>query len=108
MASALTFLTVPTCSMERGVSHSCSVGRGYSGSTYVNGLGVVSQPIPKVDPFHIELAKFLAAISSGHHQGQQRVLDVAMAPVGALNFRRRGNVASAEGVGGASPEYQEE
>ena len=52
---------------------------------HINRLGIVSQPVPKVDPLDIEFPKFLTASSSGHEDVKQSVFNVSMTPILSFN-----------------------
>lgn len=75
-----------------------------SGITYIDSLGVVTEPIAKVDALDVHLGELLVAGSAAHQQGEQSVFDVAMAPVLALDLGRRGDVAGAESMARAREE----
>jgi hypothetical protein len=46
--------------------------------TYINGLGVIAEPIAKVNALDIELRELLAAMGAGHEQSEEGVFDIAM------------------------------
>lgn len=48
--------------------------------TDVDGLGIVTEPVAKVDTGHHELAKLFAVEGSGHGQGEQGIFDIAVSP----------------------------
>ena len=56
----------------------------------IYGLGVITQPITKVDSFDIKFAKFLAPSSAGHQQIKKGIFNVAMSPILTFNAGCRG------------------
>lgn len=103
MASALTILRAPT--WRTSTSAGCHAT--YADETYVNSLGVVAEPIAKVDTLDVHLGELLAVAGAAHQKGEQGVLDIAMTPVLALDLSGRGDVASAEGMAGARQEDEQ-
>ncbi len=57
--------------------------------SHIHSLTVVSQPVPKVDTFDVELAELLAASGTGHENVEQCVFNISMAPVLPFNFGNR-------------------
>ena len=49
--------------------------------SHVDRLTIVTQPITEINPFDVQLAKFLAPCRAGHQDIEEGVLDVAMSPV---------------------------
>jgi hypothetical protein len=73
----------------------------------VDGLRIVAQPVAKVDALHVHLAELLPS-PAGNEQREQRVLDVSMAPVLALDSAQACNVTCTESGSGAGPEDDED
>ena len=73
----------------------------------INRLRVVPQPVTKVDALDVHFAELLAR-PAANQQREQRVFDVAVAPVLALDRAQTRDVAGAEGGGGAGPEDEED
>jgi hypothetical protein len=82
------------------------LGRHHLHSAHVNRLRVVAQPVAKVDALHVHLAELLARLA-GDEQREQRVLNVAVAPVLALDGTHARNVSCTERCRGARPEDEE-
>jgi len=83
------------------------LGRHHLDGADVDGLGVVPQPVAKVDALHVHLAELLAS-PAGNEKRKQCVLNVSMAPVLPFNRTEAGNVARAESCRGAGPEDEED
>ena len=66
----------------------------------VDGLGVVAEPVAKVDAGDHDLVKLLATNRAGHHDLEESIFDIAVAPVLALDTRDAGNVTSSESKSG--------
>ena len=47
----------------------------------------------------VKLAKLLASSSARQQQGEERIVNVAMAPILTFDLRRGGDITSAEGLG---------
>ena len=48
-------------------------------------LPIISQPVTKVYPLDVKLAKFLASSSAGHEEIKQSIFNIAMTPVLSFN-----------------------
>ena len=57
---------------------------------HVDGLAIISKPVPEVDALDVHFAELLAP---KRHKGKKCVFDVAMAPVGAFDFGDASDVA---------------
>jgi len=77
-------------------------GLPYLDSTDVDRLGVITQPVAKVDTLDIEFAELLVTTDDARSQeSEKRVLNIAVTPVLAFDLARGGDVASTECIGGA-------
>jgi hypothetical protein len=83
-----------------------SLCRHHLHRTHVDGLRVITQPVAKIDPLHIHLAELLAR-PAGDEEGKQRVFNVTMAPVLALDGTQARNVSCTESCRRAGPEDEE-
>jgi hypothetical protein len=84
-----------------------SVGTDILDSTDVDCLGVITKPVAKVDTLDIELGELLVATDdTSSQESKERVFDIAMTPVLALDLARASNVTSAESVGRTSEENE--
>lgn len=72
----------------------------------IDGLGVVTKPIAKVDPLHVHLAKLLAR-TGRDEQCQKGVLDISMTPILPLDLAQAGDVAGTKGCCGTSPDDEQ-
>lgn len=72
----------------------------------IDSLRVVAKPVAKVDALDIHLAELLASLAA-NEQGEQRVLDISMAPVLSLNGAQARNVAGTESCRGPGPKHDE-
>ena len=74
-----------------------------------DGLRVIPQPVPKVNPLDVHLAELLAtSAGASDEQGQEGVLDVSMSPVLTFDLGDGGDVPGAEGVCGSGQEDEED
>jgi hypothetical protein len=72
-------------------------------SSNIDSLGVITQPVAKVDTLDIEFAEFLVTSNDASGQeSEESVFDIAMTPVLAFDLARRGDVASTESLGRTS------
>lgn len=83
-----------------------SLRRHHLDGAHVDGLGVVTQPVAKVDALDVHFAELLARLAADE-QREQRVLDVTVTPVLAFNGAQAGDVACSERRRGAGPEYKQ-
>lgn len=70
-------------------------------------LWSLTEPIAKVNTLDVHLAELLAR-TGGHQNIEQRILDIAMAPVLPLDLSKRGDVARAKCMSRCGPEYEED
>ena len=57
--------------------------------TDIDGLTVISQPIPEIDSLDVQFAEFLAACGAGHDDVEQGILNVSMSPVETFDAGNR-------------------
>lgn len=76
----------------------------------INGLGVVPQPVAKVNALDSHGVELLAAERASHEKLEQGILDVTMAPVCPFDLGNGSDIASTKGVSwkGSVEENQEE
>jgi hypothetical protein len=79
-----------------------SLCRHHLDSAHVDSLRVVAQPIAKVDALYVHLAELLSS-PAGDQEREQRVLNVSMAPVLALDGTQARDVACSKSCSGAGP-----
>lgn len=84
-----------------------SVGTDILDSANIDSLGVITEPVAKVDALDIKLGELLVAANNASSQESKKgVFDIAMTPVLTLDLARSSNVTSAESVGGTSEENE--
>jgi hypothetical protein len=83
------------------------LGRHHLDGAHVDSLRVVPQPVAKVDALDVHLAELLAS-PAGDEQRQQRVFNVSVAPVLALDGTHARNVARTESSRGARPHDEQD
>jgi hypothetical protein len=79
IASALTYLTVPT-SIAWAMEELTRVFSGIQDPQIHKTLTIIPQPVAKVDSSYVHLAEFFAASGSCHEKLEEGIFDVAMTP----------------------------
>src|SRR6202012_1243030 len=84
--------------------------------TYINGLGIVTKPVAKINTLHIGLAELAATANACDEQGQECIFNVTaskseiypeakgndsspMSPIAAFSSGGGSNVSSTKGIG---------
>jgi hypothetical protein len=84
-----------------------SLSRHHLDSAHIDSLRVVPQPVAKVDALDVHLAELLSS-PAGDQERQQRIFNVSVAPILALDGTHARNVARTESSRGARPHDEQD